>query len=121
MLLQSDFKDFARQRNALHYRTNAWEMGDLHECIIHDDFGKRQDTPIDRDQHDFSLILAFGVVHMARTMLSHLAEGSALLRSELALVDRWLALPFNELYRSSRPDAAVKSTPVPTDETGRSD
>jgi hypothetical protein len=113
LLLQNDFKDFARQRNTLHYRTNAWGLGDLHQCVIQDRFGRMQDKTIEPGQQDFSLVLAFGIIQMGRKMLSQLAEQSAVIRGELALVDRWLELPFNELYRSSvLPNAPQAADPV---------
>jgi hypothetical protein len=63
-ILQSEFTDFARQRNMIHYRTNEWTFDDLHKCSIRPEFGAQSDFAIDSQQEDFSLRLSFGLVKM---------------------------------------------------------
>jgi hypothetical protein len=103
VLLGSEYNEFARQRNGLHYRTNAWCCDDLHACAVKQEFGRLPIGigAIDPSQDDFSLILAFGLVRMGRAMLAELAESSGVLLGELSLIDTWLAQPFNALYQQN--------------------
>ena len=97
-LIQGDFTDFGRQRNNLHYKANAWVFSDLHVCSHQAGFGEPSEDELDFDADDFSLRLAFGLVRMARNMLSDVSRLSSVLAGELSLVDAWLAQPFNQLY-----------------------
>ncbi len=96
-----EYNDFARQRNNLHYRTNYWTFADLHKCAIQSSFGDGRVATIDSTDQGFSLILAYGLVRMGRSMLAELAQSSVALNGELSLVDAWLGEPFNGLYRQS--------------------
>lgn len=100
-LLQCEFTDFARQRNALHYTTNAWPLNDLHSCVTRYKFGVRQSPYLDFQRIDFSILLAYGMVSMGRAMLSQLAQSSRVLDAELTLIDNWLSEPFNKRYQDS--------------------
>jgi hypothetical protein len=101
VLLESNYTDFARQRNNIHYRTNVWGLDDLHRCVAQPRFGEDRSDPLEITQPDFSLRLAFGLVGMARRMLAQLAESSIPLQAELKLIDAWLAEPFNGLFEKS--------------------
>ena len=99
VLVNSDFTEFGRQRNLIHYRANVWKFDDLHHCNLRIGFGVPTDQPLDFAQDDFSLRLAFGLVRMAHTMLGDIATNSPRLKSEYDLAQQWLQYPFNELYQ----------------------
>ena len=100
-LTDLDPEQFARQRNDLHYQTNAWSCRDLHACLVQENFGKVTQTGLDFGQPDFLLALACGLIHMGHRMIGQLGESSKPILGEKALIDAWLNQPFNRLYREN--------------------
>jgi len=96
-ILKYDYKDFAKHRNAIHYKTNIWMLDDLHKCFAAKDFFTK-DPHLDISRPDFSLQLSLSLVVMAMSMLRDIAKNSVKLQAELDLVRNWLSLPHSSSY-----------------------
>lgn len=107
-LSQLSEKDFAKQRNAIHYRINHWLHPDLHECNVDADFGKyasclEDGEPLGEPEvGDFSVILAIVLVHLAEKLLDSVAEANSRIKGEHRLLVNWLDQPFNKLFKVTR-------------------
>lgn len=99
-LVQPEFTDFGRQRNALHYQTSEWPLADLHQCVANPEFARRV-TLLDDSRPDWTVLIAFLVVNIARGLLADLARSSRILAEELEVVDAWLGQPFNERFHQA--------------------
>lgn len=97
VMLQLDYKDFARHRNDLHYRTSTWQFDDLHQCVVQQELGTRVD--LDSERPDFSLVVAFTLVRAGYRMLEQLAATSGTLHGEWQLLQTWLSQPHSALYQ----------------------
>lgn len=116
VLKNSNFRDFGRQRNNLHYHNNVWYHSDLHKCQKQGGFASARVAEISLEQPDFSIQLACGLVRMGSRLLADLAEASSsrVLRLESALIDQWLDEPFNAAYHQMVPakgNAAISGAP----------
>lgn len=92
-----DYRDFAKQRNTLHY-SNTWLFDDLVTFLVLPGFGR----PVDRDalvgvltEHgdDFSIVLAQVLLAFGARLLQDLAERAPALQPEYELLKDCLVSP----------------------------
>lgn len=90
-------KDFSRQRNHLHYRATHWPQEDLHSCLAAGEFGSPErvlpggpNLELNPDQEDFSIALGGVLLSLGIRLLRDLSRGSAVLGTELVLIENWL-------------------------------
>jgi len=101
-----DMGDFARERNALHYRI-AWPFDDLHTFTTDMDYGcfgeDLTDGTVLGDPEDkaFSVALGFVLVRTGYQMLSLVAAKSSVIREEVAILDAVLASEKSNLYQNA--------------------
>lgn len=86
-----DDKQFARQRNKLHY-SNVWMFDDLHTSVSPISYCRFQPPPsliarLDPDHQDFTVVLATTLFSGAASLLSSLANISTLIADERDLLD----------------------------------
>lgn len=79
-------KEFARQRNRLHYGNNIWFFDDLYKPILDEHFGKRNSLEYNLES-DFSVKLIFEIVELAYLLFESVNNLSNMLRSEKELIE----------------------------------
>lgn len=80
-------KNFALQRNHIHYRNNGWLLNDLNDFLFSDDFGDSNswNRGLDFDRDDISMAIALSVLKMGLLLVQDLEKSSAKLTPELQL------------------------------------
>lgn len=102
------YKDFARQRNTLHYRCK-WLLEDLFELLTIDGFGQpstKEDLLeiVASQKDDFSLVLSMLLLNLGSRLLGDLAASAPMVDAELRLLQTPLANPARHpLYASFAP------------------
>lgn len=91
-LNELDDREFARQRNRLHY-SNTWMFDDLHAFASSVSFCKWAPahslvSKLDPDGDDFTVVLAALVFSAASSLLAQLADTSPLIADERTLLDQ---------------------------------
>ena len=96
---------FAKQRNALHYRNDAWFFDDLYQLVKNPEFGTAsillmERIPFDSDrlESDFSMILAFVVLYFGISLLESLSEKTHKLDGELDLIRESITPAWHPIY-----------------------
>jgi hypothetical protein len=96
-------EEFARQRNALHYRLARWPLSDLREVNIVPEFGVMASVTsgcLDPELDDFSVRLGIMTVRLALSLLKDLAAQAPSLLPNLEVLDQWQAGPHYATYRA---------------------
>jgi len=100
-------KDFAKQRNMLHYRP-TWIFSDIHQQMFDPSFLSFESqladgsALCDPDIDSFSFALSFVLMRMAMIMLVDIAEFSPFVKAELDLLQSWLNKDFNKPYKLAK-------------------
>lgn len=100
---------FARQRNALHYRSDFWVYEDLHSSLCplnFGDLGQHKDV-LAGERKDFSMTLGLLLANLAAELMRDLCLSTNRLNRELALVDQCLVEGRHPLLMDFRESAAL--------------
>jgi hypothetical protein len=81
-------KNFAKQRNDIHYRNCGWLLDDLHDVSLKEGFGSLSAWAdgLDFDNEDVSMALAFSVLKLGLLLVQDLEKSSAKLSPEIKLL-----------------------------------
>ncbi len=81
-------KNFAKQRNHIHYRNNGWILNDLNDFQFTEDFGGLNSwrDGLDFDRDDISLSVALSVLKLGLLLVQELEKSSAKLTPEIKLL-----------------------------------
>ncbi len=107
IIKKMDVKDFAKQRNSIHYFNNRWLCDDLFEFIIKDKFGSLStnlDDYFDEshyEHHDFTVVLCFIVTKMAYLLFKDITTNSKMLDDEMELFLSTIQEVRHPLYHNS--------------------
>jgi hypothetical protein len=98
-------KNFAKQRNDIHYRNNGWLLNDLHDFDFAEGFGSLRSWPNDNDDLDFdrddvSIVVAFTLLKLGLMLIQDLGSVTGKLQGEIAVVDTCVELNRHPLYGS---------------------
>lgn len=111
-ICELDERDFAKQRNRLHYRNGHWPPhGDLHVCVAQGAFGTIIPTDqiyLDATAPDFSVTLAATLFFLVGRLLGDLARLSNVIGGEVDLVRGWFDSEFLAPWRSALLDHALR-------------
>ncbi|NJK91884.1 MAG: hypothetical protein HC904_08695 [Blastochloris sp.] len=88
---QTDISELTRQRHGLHYNLKFWVMDDMHQLNYDESFRKVDSTGqglslFDKDNSNYSYVLAFTLVQMALSMMVDLSQETNRLKDEMALI-----------------------------------
>lgn len=90
-----DHKDFARQRNILHYDLGSWFFDDLYDFMPNTNFGVFTDFADDLDFQEvnsaFSMLLAMALFKMGTSIVESLAPKNKRIQAEWELMSRSLS------------------------------
>ncbi|MBA4406757.1 hypothetical protein C0389_05730 [bacterium] len=89
-LTSLDPKQFAKQRNSLHYRNDFWPFNDLHYCLINKDFALKENLLNNfhglEEDDDFSVILSYLLINICYKMLEDITKTAIIIKDEFELV-----------------------------------
>ncbi|MCW5592451.1 MAG: hypothetical protein KIS74_10175 [Burkholderiales bacterium] len=96
LLDEIDEKEFARQRNAIHY-TAAWLFDDLFAFYLPNGFFRLSDSVgvirrLNEEAEDFSLVLATTLVWLGKKLMGDIAQWSPIIENELQLLGETLCM-----------------------------
>ena len=98
-----DVKDFARQRNSIHYGNNKWLNEDLFDFVIDGEYGTMPLNFVEYfnesvSKKDFTMILSFVIYKMAYSLLQDIASVSNRLNDEIKLISSTLQETHHPIY-----------------------
>jgi len=99
-------KDFALQRNTLHYKNNKWIHDDLYKSDLDPHFGIRTNLldeidDVDPLSDDFSILLSHILLNLAYILLKDIAQDAPIISSEFALIEKSLDNDHHDLYKET--------------------
>jgi hypothetical protein len=99
--------DFAKQRNDLNYKNNAWVFDDLHQFVIDSSFGKHpndmESSLVYESESDFSICLSLSILRMAVILLEDISKLTNALNSEIQVIKDKLIVEQHPLYLACYP------------------
>lgn len=106
-LKRLEIKQFAKQRNELHYKNEIWIFDDLHEFVVDSSFGEH---PADIEsalvyalESDFSLSLSIAILRMGVLLFESINELSPALNPEIQMIRDNLTVERHPLYSVAYP------------------
>lgn len=99
-----DIKDFAKQRNYIHYQNREWLYNDLYNYVFDENFGVRKNNfsielSYQELKSDYTFILAQVLIKVAFELLNSLAQSSKVLSDERDLLLNSITNPsFHPIY-----------------------
>lgn len=101
-LRKLDVKEFAKQRNELHYSNEVWIFDDLHDPIIDEFFGCHPEGMQEALNYnlnsDFSLSLSMAILRMGVLLFESIGESAKVLNAEIQIMRSALTIERHPLY-----------------------
>ncbi len=102
-----DVRDFARQRNTLHYETNAWFFQDMYTFSPNQNFGSREvlsgsDLEFSSLTSDYTIILSMAILHIGYSLLQSIASRSHKVTEDLTLFQQSISGDRHPIFRRIR-------------------
>lgn len=102
-----DVRDFARQRNALHYEARAWFFQDMHTFTLNPTFGLREalsdsDLQFNHLESDFTMLLAMAILYVGISLLDSIASKSRKIEGDLNLVHQSISKERHPMFFRNR-------------------
>ncbi len=107
-LSRVEVRDFAKQRNDLHYKNYWWLFDDLHEFVIDPSFGvhatNMEESLVYSSESDFSLCLSLAILRMAVLLFEDICGSTNALNSEIRIIKDKLVIEQHPLYLTAYPE-----------------
>ncbi len=100
-------RDFARQRNALHYETSAWFFEDMYTFLPTQNFGLREvlsasDLEFSNLSSDFTILLSMSILYIGGSLLQSIASKSNKISEDLNLFQQSISEDRHPIFTKNR-------------------
>lgn len=96
-------KEFARQRNMLHYNNCSWIFHDLHAYLLDESFKQKlisvTENMLKPQREGFSVVLGFVLLLFGYLLFKDVASSAPILQDEFGILEEWLSLDCNIMYK----------------------
>lgn len=97
-----EFKEFAKQRNDIHYKNHYWIFDDLYQAVLDDNFAVYENdisnALIFEERSSFSMALALTVLRFAYLLFENITQNTRKLDSEKSLIQSQITQEHHPLY-----------------------